>query len=74
MKGPKFRERNNFIWGKDKNIILEAVENHSKSGARKEKTHVSLLDEWIEEIRTIVNRNKYTGNKIIQYNCQTDPI
>merc|ERR1712002_1401899 len=54
-KGPKFREQNKIAWGKDKKIILDAIENHAKSWAKKENSHISVLNEWINEIRAIVN-------------------
>ena len=54
-KGPKFREQNKIAWGKDKKIILDAIENHAKSWAKKENSDISVLDEWTEEIRAIVN-------------------
>ena len=34
-KGQKFREQNKIAWGKDKKVILEAVESHVKSWAKK---------------------------------------
>ena len=54
-KGPKFREQNKIAWGKDKKIILDAIENHAKSWAKKENSDISILNEWTEEIREIVN-------------------
>jgi len=54
-KGPKFREQNKIAWGKDKKIVLEAIEKYAKTWAKKEKSELSVLDDWVGEIRNIVN-------------------
>ena len=72
LKGPKYREPKKIAWGTDKKIIMEAIENYSKSWANKENTTVSVLDDWVAEIRNIIN------NKIKRLQKQTkqppDPI
>ena len=55
-KGPKFREQNKISWKRDKQIVMEAIENYAKTWAKKENCDVSVLSEWFNEIGSIVDR------------------
>ena len=41
--------------GKRQKIILDAIQNDAKSQAKNENSDISVLNEWTEEIRAIVN-------------------
>ena len=41
--------------GKNKQMILQAFENHAKTWAQKENSHVSVFDQCVEETRVILN-------------------
>ncbi len=56
LKGPKFREQPNISWSKNKKHILEAVETYAKRWCKREKTDSDCLDEWVNEIRSIVKK------------------
>ena len=53
-KGPKYREQNKIAWGKDKKMIMTAVENYAKKWASRDHFDVSVLDDWINEIKHII--------------------
>ena len=53
-KGPHYREQNKIAWGKDKKMIMTAIENYAKKWAKRDNFDVSVLDDWINEIRYIV--------------------
>ncbi len=56
LKGPKYREQNTISWSKNKKHILEAVEKYAKRWCKREKAESNCLDEWVNEIRTIVKK------------------
>ena len=75
-KGPKYREQIKIAWGKDKKVIMNGVEEFVKKWAKKDKFNVSVLDEWIDEIRCIINNKIKTLQKRIKqppYPVLTNP-
>ena len=66
-KGPKYREQNKIAWGKDKKIIMNGVEEYARKWAKKDKFNISILDDWVNEIKDIVcNKIKTLQKRIKQ--------
>ena len=65
-KGPKYREQNKIAWGKDKKIIMDSVEKYALKWSKKDKFNVSVLDDWISEIKDIVSSKIKTLRKRIK--------
>ena len=53
-KGPKFREPRSFTWKGNFIHIMEAVEEHARKWAKREKVETDTLSEWVKAIRTLV--------------------
>ena len=65
-KGPKYREQGKIAWGKDKKIIMDAVEKYALKWSKKDKFNVSVLDDWTSEIKDIVSSKIKTLQKRIK--------
>ena len=54
-KGPKYGEQNKIARGKDKKIIMIAAEDFAGKWTKRDKFDISVLDDWINEIKYIVS-------------------
>ena len=54
-KGPKYREQNTIDWDLNVNILEKAVDDYAKSWSKREGVHESVLYDWSQTVKFIVN-------------------
>ena len=55
-KGPKFREQNPINWSKNRKVIFDALDKYAKRWCNREHAENDCLNEWVKEIKNIVNK------------------
>ena len=52
---PKYREQNIIDWHLNKKILLTTIDDYTKNWSKRERYHVSALEEWSETVKLIIS-------------------
>ena len=71
-KGPKYREPQKFSWKYNFKLIMDSIEEYTRSWAKQEDVELDILSEWVKSFKHLLKRRIYMVSRSV--NTKPDSI